>query len=65
MTQGMVARFRTMAIARVSVLAGHVARSSRPDRARVAVTLVVALLLGYRPGAGVTDWLGIAVSSCC
>ena len=61
MTQGVVARFRTMPIARVSVLAGHVGGAVVQTVLAVAVTLVVALLLGYRPGAGVTDWLGVAV----
>ena len=65
MTQGVVARFRTMPIARVSVLAGHVGGAVVQTVLAVAVTLVVALLLGYRPGAGVTDWLGVAASSCC
>ena len=34
MTEGIVARFRTMAIARVSVLTGHVVGSPDPDAAR-------------------------------
>ena len=34
MTEGIIARFRTMAIARASVLAGHVIGSVDPDDAR-------------------------------
>ena len=34
MTEGIIARFRTMAIARVSVLTGHVARQPDPDDAQ-------------------------------
>jgi ABC-2 type transport system permease protein len=59
MTQGVVARFRTMPIARVSVLAGHVGGAVVQTALAVAVTFGVALLLGYRPGAGVADWFGV------
>jgi ABC-2 type transport system permease protein len=60
MTQGIVARFRTMPISRISMLAGHVAGALVQTALAVAVTIGVALLLGYRPGAGVLDWLGVA-----
>jgi ABC-2 type transport system permease protein len=59
MTQGIVARFRTMPIARVSVLAGHVGGAIVQTGLAVAVTFGVALALGYRPDAGVADWLGV------
>lgn len=60
MTQGIVARFRTMPVARVSVLAGHVGGAVLQTVLAVAVTLGVALLLGYRPDASPLDWLGVA-----
>ena len=59
MTQGIVSRFRTMPIARVSVLAGHVGGALVQTALAVAVSIGTALLLGYRPDASVVDWLGI------
>ena len=59
MTQGVVARFRTMPIARVSVLAGHVGGALVQTVLAAAVSIGVALALGYRPDAGVADWLGV------
>lgn len=59
MTQGIVARFRTMPIARVSVLAGHVGGALVQTALAVTVTFAAALVLGYRPDAGVEDWLGV------
>ena len=58
MTEGIIARFRTMAIARVSVLTGHVVGSLIQTLAAMAVVIAVALALGFRPTAGVLDWLG-------
>ena len=59
MTQGVVARFRTMPIARVSVLAGHVGGALVQTVLAAAVSIGVALALGYRPDADVADWLGV------
>ena len=60
LTQGIVTRFRTMHIARVSVLTGHVVGSL--IQAMIALTVVtgVALLVGFRPAAGPGGWLGAA-----
>jgi ABC-2 type transport system permease protein len=58
MTEGIIARFRTMAIARVSVLTGHVVGSMIQTLVSMAIVLAVALLLGFHPTAGVLDWLG-------
>ena len=58
MTEGIIARFRTMAIARVSVLTGHVVGSLIQTLAAMAVVIAVALALGFSPTAGVLDWLG-------
>jgi ABC-2 type transport system permease protein len=57
MTEGIVARFRTMAIARVSVLTGHVLGSAIQAMLGIVIVLAVALLIGFRPTAGVADWI--------
>jgi ABC-2 type transport system permease protein len=60
MTEGIVARFRTMAIARVSVLTGHVLGSMIQTFISLLIVLGVALAVGFRPTAGPAAWLGIA-----
>jgi ABC-2 type transport system permease protein len=60
MTEGIVARFRTMSIARVSVLTGHVVGSCIQAFLSLAVVMAVALLIGFRPMASVGDWLVLA-----
>jgi ABC-2 type transport system permease protein len=60
MTEGIIARFRTMAIARVSVLTGHVLGSVLQVLAQLAVVLGVAVLVGFRPGATAVEWLAAA-----
>jgi ABC-2 type transport system permease protein len=60
MTEGIVARFRTMSISRASVLTGHVFGSLAQTMIAVAVVLGVALLIGFRPTAGPLGWLAIA-----
>jgi ABC-2 type transport system permease protein len=57
MTEGIVARFRTMAIARVSVLTGHVAGSLIQTLVALAVVIGVALALGFDATAGPLEWL--------
>jgi ABC-2 type transport system permease protein len=57
MTEGIVARFRTMAIFRPSVLTGHVLGSVVQTLLSVGVVAVVAVLVGFRPTAGVVGWL--------
>jgi ABC-2 type transport system permease protein len=60
MTGGIVDRFRTMAIARVSVLTGHVLGSLVQTMLSVTVVVGVALLIGFRPSAGPGDWILLA-----
>lgn len=60
MTEGIIARFRTMAIARVSVLTGHVVGSVIQTMLSIAVVVGVALLVGFRPTASVGEWLATA-----
>jgi ABC-2 type transport system permease protein len=57
MTGGIIDRFRTMAIARASVLTGHVLASVIQAAAGIAIVLGVAIALGFRPSADPTDWL--------
>jgi ABC-2 type transport system permease protein len=57
MTEGIIARFRTMAIARVSVLTGHVLGSMIQTMRSIALVTAVALLVGFRPTAGLAEWI--------
>ncbi|MFD3446417.1 ABC transporter permease [Microbacteriaceae bacterium 4G12] len=57
MTEGITARFRTMAISRAAVLTGHVLGNTIQAFLAVAVVLGVALLVGFRPSAGPAEWL--------
>jgi ABC-2 type transport system permease protein len=60
MTEGIIARFRTMAIARVSVLTGHVIGSMIQTLVSVALVVGVAVLVGFRPNASPIEWLAAA-----
>jgi ABC-2 type transport system permease protein len=57
MTGGIIDRFRTMAIARASVLTGHVLGSLIQTLAAMAVLIGVAFGLGFRATAGPLAWL--------
>jgi len=60
MTEGIIARFRTMHIARVSVLTGHVLGSMFQAMSSLAIVIGVAVLVGFRPTAGLGEWLAAA-----
>jgi ABC-2 type transport system permease protein len=60
MTAGIIARFRTMSIARASVLAGHVAGSVLQAGIATLVLVLVALLIGFRPTTEPLAWLAAA-----
>ena len=60
MTEGIIDRFRTMAIARGAVLTGHVLGSLIQTVIGLAIVLGLALAIGYRPAAGPLAWLGAA-----
>ncbi len=60
MTEGIIARFRTMAIARSSVLAGHVIGNVLQTMFAIAIVVAVALLIGFRPTTGPAEWLAAA-----
>jgi len=57
MTEGIIARFKTMRIWRPAVLAGHVLSSLILTLISLAVTIAVALLIGFDPAAGPLRWL--------
>lgn len=57
-TEGIIDRFRTMPIAKSSVLTGHVLAALVQTAVALAAVLTVALLLGYRPDASPAGWLG-------
>ncbi|RVW10724.1 ABC transporter permease [Prescottella agglutinans] len=57
MTEGIIARFRTMAISRASVLTGHVVGSMIQTMFALAVVTGVAVLVGFRPTADPVEWL--------
>jgi ABC-2 type transport system permease protein len=57
MTEGIIARFRTMAIFRPSVLTGHVLANVIQTMLSLAIVIGVALLIGFRPTAGPVEWV--------
>jgi ABC-2 type transport system permease protein len=57
MSEGIIARFRTMAVARASVLTGHVLGSVIQTLIALAIVTVVAVLIGFRPTTGPAEWL--------
>lgn len=59
MTGGIVTRLRTMPVASLSVLGGHVAAAVVQTLLAIAAVLGVAALLGFRPGADATEWLAL------
>ncbi|ADP80199.1 ABC transporter permease [Pseudofrankia inefficax] len=58
MTTGIISRFRTMNIARASVLTGHVLGAVLKTAFAVVIVTAFAFLLGFRSGASPLDWLG-------
>jgi ABC-2 type transport system permease protein len=59
-TEGIIARFRTMAISPTSVLNGHVASAVMRTLVSVALVIGVSIGLGFRPGADAGQWLAVA-----
>ena len=57
MTTGIIARFRTMAISRASVLTGHVLGTQIQTVFTLALVIGVAFAIGFRPHAGPLPWL--------
>ena len=57
---GIFERFQSMPIARSSVLWAHVLTSVVANLVSLVVVVLVALLMGFRSGAGVQAWLAVA-----
>ena len=59
MQSGIFQRFQSMPIARSAVLWAHVLTSLVANLISLAVVVVVALIMGFRSGAGVLSWLAV------
>ena len=57
--QGLFARFHSMPVARSSVLWAHVLTSLVSNAMSVVVIILIALIMGFRSGAGVLEWLEV------
>ncbi len=60
MKSGIFERFQSMPIARSGVLWGHVLTSLVANLISLVIVVLVALLMGFRSGAGATAWLAVA-----
>jgi len=60
MQSGIFERFQSMPIARSSVLWAHVLTSLVANMVSLVIVVLVALLMGFRSGAGVPAWLAVA-----
>ena len=60
MKSGIFERFHSMPIARSSVLWAHVLTSLVANLISLVVVVLVALVMGFRSGAGVLAWLAVA-----
>ena len=60
MTEGVVDRFRSMPILSSAVLTGHVVASLARNTLATVLVIGVAFLTGFRPDAGVLEWLAVA-----
>lgn len=60
MQKGILARFNTMPIHRSAVLWGHVLTSIVSNAISILVIIAVALLMGFRSSANITEWLAVA-----
>jgi ABC-2 type transport system permease protein len=60
MSEGVIARLRTMAISRFAVLSGQVGGSLVRTSLSLVLVLGIAVLVGFRPHAGPLGWLAVA-----
>jgi ABC-2 type transport system permease protein len=60
LASGIFERFHSMPIARSSVLWAHVLTSLAANAVSIVIVVGVALLMGFRSGAGVLPWLAVA-----
>lgn len=59
MTEGIVARFRTMNVMPSAVLTGHVVASVLRNLFSTGLVVLTALAIGFRPAADIGAWLGV------
>lgn len=59
MSEGIINRFRTMAISRASVLAGQVLGSLIRTLISIILVMGVALLVGFRPTTSLIAWIAV------
>jgi ABC-2 type transport system permease protein len=57
LTEGIIARFRTMAISRSSVLVGHVVGSLIQTMVSITLVIGLAVAIGFRPTADLVHWI--------
>jgi ABC-2 type transport system permease protein len=55
---GIMERFRSMPMSGSAVLIGHVVSGVLRSALSTAIMIAVGLLIGFRPGGGLVDWLG-------
>jgi ABC-2 type transport system permease protein len=60
LAKGIIDRFRSMSISKSSVLTGHVFAAVARSMITTAITIGVALAIGFRPQAGFADWILIS-----
>ena len=60
MQKGIVARFNSMPVSRSAVLWGHVLTSPVSNAISLTVIVLIALVIGFRSSADVTQWLAVA-----
>jgi ABC-2 type transport system permease protein len=60
MKSGIFERFQSMPIARAAALWAHVLTSLVANLVSVVIVVLVALLMGFRSGAGLAAWLAVA-----
>ena len=60
MTTGVIDRFRSLPVAGVCVLVGHVVATVLRNLASTVVVLAVAVAIGFRPTATAVEWLAVA-----
>jgi ABC-2 type transport system permease protein len=59
MKEGIIDRFRTMSIARSSVLVGHVLGATIRTTVAITILTLVGLAAGFRPNATPVEWLAV------
>lgn len=60
-TRGIIDRFRSMPVAKTSILGGHVLTSLVFNTFSVVLVMLVAVLIGFSPSAGIGGWLAVIV----